>query len=104
MAERLPRARPARAAIADALTSDQPVKAQVATPKHVPNPTALGSDEWDVRFALFLERVMAQAAIGGDPKPFQAEYAELMKLAPPGKQEELENNRGKPPTDPTPKG
>lgn len=98
MAERLPRARPRINAIADALTNDQPVKAQVAVPQLAHNPSALDDKEWDRRFALFLERVMAHAAVGGDPKPLQAELEELMKVAPPGKREELEKNRGKPPT------
>jgi len=98
VAERLPRARPRLDSVVDALTSDRPVKAQAAVPKLAPNPSALDPKEWDKRFALFLERVMAHAAIGGDPKPLQAELEELMKVAPPEKREELEKNRGKRPT------
>jgi len=66
-------------------------------------PKTLSDAEWNIVFAKFLERVMAHAAIGNDPKPLQAELDELIKIAPPGKREELEKNRGKPPTDPRPK-
>ena len=101
MAERLPRARPRGDAIAEALTFDRAVKAQGAPAAHaLAEAGKLKADDWDERFAQFLERVMATAAIGGDAKPLQRELEALMLEAPPGKKEELEKNRGKPPTAP----
>jgi hypothetical protein len=101
MAERLPRARPKSDLIAEALTFDRAVKSDGAPAAHARAEAGqLSPDDWDTRFASFLERVMATAAIGGDPKPLQRELEALLNEAPPGKKEELEKNRGKPPTAP----
>lgn len=99
MAERLPRPRPGLDRITEALTSDRPVTAQAIAPKPEAKSAVTGGD-WDDRFAAFLERVMATAAIGGDPEPLKKELDALLLEAPPGKREELENNRGKPPSKP----
>jgi hypothetical protein len=45
--------------------------------------------DWEQRFASFLERVMATAVTGGDPKPLQEEYARLYAEAPPAKRKLL---------------
>lgn len=37
---------------------------------------------WDARFAEFLERVMAAAVAGQDPKPFQEEHKRLLAEKP----------------------
>lgn len=91
MAERLPRAQPRLSRVADALTRDVPAPVKQGDQKPTDNVA------WDDKFANFLERVMAVAAAGEDPKPLQEEYNRLIREAPPGKREELENNRGKPP-------
>jgi hypothetical protein len=96
MAQRLPKAQPKLAAVVDALTRDQPVKARDVAKPEAPKPPQL-KGTWDDRFANFLERVMATAAIGGDPAPLKKELDQLLNEAPPGKREELEKNRGKPP-------
>jgi hypothetical protein len=102
MAERLPRPRPGLDRITEALTQDKPVTAPlVHAPRAPASKPQLSEKEWNVVFGKFLERVMAQAAIGGDAKPLQAELEALLEVAPPGKREELEKNRGKPPTTPT---
>jgi len=101
MAERLPRARPQINAITEALTSDRPVTAQAAQPKSgQPAKSKVTSEDWNDRFAKFLERVMATAAVGGDAQPLMKEYEAMLREAPPGLKEELEMNRGKPPATP----
>jgi hypothetical protein len=103
VAERLPRAQPDLVRVTDALTRDAPVRAQAVAPKAQP----IDAKTWDNGFANFLERVMANAAIGGDPEPLKRELDRWLNNAPEGKREELENNRGKPPTTTpttTPKG
>jgi hypothetical protein len=66
----------------------------------------MADQSWDERFAAFLERVMATAVSGGDPKPLQEEYARLLKEAPPGKKKALKLTEkrpdGKPTKQPTP--
>lgn len=109
MAERLPKARPGLARVTEALTRDAPVKAQAVAPQAGRGPVP-NNEDWDTRFAMFLERVMATAAIGGDAEPLRKELEVLLNEAPPGKREELESQRGKPPTkataakSPAPKG
>jgi hypothetical protein len=44
---------------------------------------------WDDRFADLLERIMATAATGGDPKPLQEEYARMLKEVPASKKKTL---------------
>ena len=41
---------------------------------------------WEERYAEFLERVMAIAAMNGDPKPLQEELAQLMAERPKEKE------------------
>lgn len=94
MAERLPRGRPGQDRMTEALTRDIPVTAQAVAPR--PGKPAPDPNTWDDRFAAFLERVMATAAIGGDAEPLKKELDALLLEAPPGKREELEKNRGKP--------
>jgi hypothetical protein len=52
-------------------------------------------ESWDDRFASFLERVMATAAAGGDPKPLQEEYAKLLQEAPEESLQRLKLERKK---------
>jgi len=47
---------------------------------------------WDAKFACFLERVMATALTGGDPKPLQDELVRIMRDAPADKKLALETN------------
>ena len=60
--------------------------------------------DWEARFRSFLERVMATAVAGGDPKPFQEEYARLYAEAPAARRKTLAKPQGwkepdvKPPT------
>jgi hypothetical protein len=42
---------------------------------------------WDDRYAEFLERVMANAVAGGDPKPLQEELKKLLAEKPPEKKD-----------------
>lgn len=50
---------------------------------------AKAKGDWERRFAGFLERVMATAVAGGDPKPLQLEYARLYAEAPAARRKEL---------------
>ena len=40
------------------------------------------ANTWDDRYAEFLERVMASAVAGRDPKPFQEELERLLAEKP----------------------
>jgi hypothetical protein len=95
MAERLPRARPQLDRLTEALTRDVPITSQAIAPKATPR-VVTDPNTWEDRFAAFLERVMATAAVGGDAEPLKKELDALLLEAPPGKREELEKNRGKP--------
>lgn len=97
MAERLPRAQPGLARATESLTRDVSVKSRAVAPKAT-RKQSVDPKTWDNKFANFLERAMATAAIGGDPEPFKMELEDLLNEAPEGKREELEKNRGKPPT------
>lgn len=99
MATRLPNARPRLARVTEALTADvAPVRP--TTPAIKPGAVTMSDAEWDRAFGQFLERVMAQAAVGGDPEPLKLELAALLQTAPPLKREELEKNNVKPPKAP----
>ena len=76
MAKRLPRAQPRLSQATVELTQDKPSSQALATSTTPVVP-------WDERFASFLERVMATAVAGGDPKPLQVEYDRLVREAPP---------------------
>lgn len=43
---------------------------------------------WDERYVEFLERVMANAVVGGDPRPFQEELKKLLAEKPTEKKDD----------------
>lgn len=49
---------------------------------------------WEVRYAEFLERVMANAVAGGDPKPLQEELELLLAEQPAEKKKKKNGTKG----------
>jgi hypothetical protein len=48
--------------------------------------------DWEKRFSLFLERVMATAATNGDPRPLQEELKLLMASKPQSRKDKKHGN------------